>query len=411
MVEHRWFLQSSNRAKGRYYQAIYGHGRTRVRVVTLGYLADEVAERALANLQIGGEKVVGTPRAIVVDGHEVVVGYDDDQLRAFAMGTSERVVEGLEARVRAQQAAALVAAGNYKDLPLRDYVHTVWTPVRRREAAEGTLKREAWMWDKILPVLGHVALGRIDGMRIDQFLNSKETWSGRTRAIALNTIRNALKYAVECGILEELPRTRRVKDSTKRVSGRPVALLPEEVERILAEAASDAHRALYCYALATGARKTEASSLAWEDIDWEANTAHVRGTKTAQADRVIPLPPMARRALEALWKQLGEPKVGPCFVYKGKAIGDWKKGFRQAAKRAGIERRVYPTLARHTFCTLAAMNGVPKSATKEMMGHSSRSVMVDVAYDNPHPQMVADAMAAFDPLAKSGSGKRKTKRG
>ena len=405
-TENRWSLQASNRSGGRYYQAVFGHGRTRVRVVTLGYLDDATAERALVNLRLGGERVAATPRPVVVtgadgEGREVVVGFTDDQVRRFALNADDRTVAEVEAEQAAESAAALIASGNYRDLPFRDFVNTVWIPVRRQEAASGTVERERWMWSKILPVLGHVALGRLDGMKIDQFLNGQDNWSGRTRAVALNTIRTALKYAVETGVLDDMPKTRTVKDSTKRVHGRPVALLPSEVAALLDSAPSPAHRALYAFAIATGSRKSEASAIAWPDVDWTANTVHVRGTKTERADRVIPLPPMARRELEALWESSGRPTTGPCFTYKGRPIGDWKKGLRAAAKRAGIERRVFPTLARHTFCTLAAVNGVPKSATKEMMGHSSRSIMVDVAYDNPHPQQVREAMAAFDPLSRT----------
>ena len=41
--------------------------------------------------------------------------------------------------------------------------------------------------------------------------------------------------------------------------------------------------------LYSGMRRNEALTLQWEDIDWQNNKIHIRGTKTEKSDRIIPI--------------------------------------------------------------------------------------------------------------------------
>jgi hypothetical protein len=55
-------------------------------------------------------------------------------------------------------------------------------------------------------------------------------------------------------------------------------------------------------------------------------------------------------------------------------------------------------VARHTFATGCALSGIPKAVTREMLGHSEKSELLENAYTNPAFSQLADAMKAFTRL-------------
>jgi site-specific recombinase XerD len=55
-------------------------------------------------------------------------------------------------------------------------------------------------------------------------------------------------------------------------------------------------------------------------------------------------------------------------MYSGSSIG---KIVTAAASEAGIERRVYPHMLRHSFATLLMERGVELRLIQEALGHSS----------------------------------------
>ncbi|MCK6518735.1 site-specific integrase [Myxococcota bacterium] len=401
----QWTLQSSKRPRGVYFQAVYGRPPRR-RVVTLGYLSQEDADRQLATLRAHGEK---TTTVVLLDGQLVPFSdeiaaqgnpiYDDDAIRLIATCGVE--TQSWDAFFREQTVKAAVASGSIADLPLADYWRSVWAPVRKVEAAPGTVERETWLWErKLLPVLGGVSVRKIDGVLVERFLVGQTTWGGATKRLALNALRCALKYAVDVGALPALPKLRPVKGSTKRTLPRPVALTAQEATLLLVHAPSPAHRACWAYAMGQGLRPSEATCLDWSDVSWAEQTVRVRGTKTSTSDRLVPLTPATLGELLPYWSKLGSPTTGPAFVWRGKPLGSWKRALDLACDRAGFapERRVFPNLFRHTFATSAALAGLPKAITKELLGHSARSEMLELAYTNPNPVQVREALAGMTRL-------------
>lgn len=400
-----WALQGAKRPKGRYYQAIWGKGSKR-RLVTLGYLSSPEAATALRRLQVRGDELV----QLRLPGGELVTPdddrasqgvpvYDDEQIRACTRGELPKVkgkkgAKGAKASIPTFQveepggesAASKTRRFDPARLSLSTYWETVYWPVRQREVCAGTVRRELWYWtQRVLPALGKVLLRDVSGHLLDRFLSSHSEWSGSARRICLNAVRCLLKYAAETGVIGEV-KTRPVKGSTLRVRSRPVALSSSEVLALLAEAPSPAHRALWAYAVGQGLRPAEASTLRWDDVDWARGRLRVRGTKNVLADRVVPLTPATRGELEPYWRGLGCPQAGHAFLWRRRPIVEWGNALSAAAARAGLDqdgRRIFPYLLRHTFATGACLAGVPKTAVKELLGHSSASEMLDLIYSNP----------------------------
>lgn len=399
-----WTLQRTTRPKGSYYQAVYGRPPGRRRTITLGYVSQEDADALLVGLRLQGAHlttvVLPSGELVAFDDPRAPQGrplYDDDSIRLGArVGASGEQV--FDHAVDEAAFKAAVQSGDLGALPVREFLSRVFAPVREREVAPATWKREKQIWGQILPVLGDLQVKAITGLHVERFLTSRTTWGGGVRKVALATLRALLRYAVEIGVLEAIPRIRSVKGATKRVRSRPVALLPEQVAAILDHASTPVHRAIFALAFGQGLRPSEASKTAWEDVDWSKGLLHVRGTKTALSDRVVPLTPATVAELRPYWESLGKPVSGPAFIFRGKPFREWENAFSGAARRAGLKIKVHPYLTRHTFATSCALAGVPKAVTKEMLGHSQSSELLESAYTNPHSSQIAEAMSKLTRL-------------
>jgi integrase len=400
----QWTLQKTSRPKGAYYQAVWGRPPGRRRTITLGYVSQEEADTLLLGLRLQGAKLVVV---VLPDGQLVPFDdprapqgrslYDDDSIRLGArVGASGD--QSFDAHLDEAAFKAAVQSGDLGALPLREFLERVFSPVREREVAPATWKRERQIWGQILPVLGDLQVKAITGLHVERFLTSRTTWGGGVRKVALATLRALLKYAVEIEVLDQLPRLRPVRGATKRVRARPVAILPEQVAAILDHASTPVHRAIFALAFGQGLRPSEASGTDWGDVDWQRGLIHVRGTKTALSDRTVPLTPATLTELRPYWEGLGKPTSGPAFIFRGKPFREWENAFSGAARRAGLEINVNPYLARHTFATSCALAGVPKAVTKEMLGHSEKSELLESAYTNPHSSQIAAAMQALTRL-------------
>ncbi|PYO42619.1 MAG: site-specific tyrosine recombinase XerD [Gemmatimonadetes bacterium] len=159
----------------------------------------------------------------------------------------------------------------------------------------------------------------------------------------------------------------------------PAVLSVAEVEKLLEPASEEPlamrDRALLEFAYATGARVSEVVGVKLQDLVYEEGLVRVFG-KGAK-ERVVPI---GRRALGAV--ALYAREVRPSLDRgKGKGVlflnargtplsrvGAWGI-IKQAARRAGLTKRVTPHTLRHTFATHLLEGGADLRAVQEMLGH------------------------------------------
>ena len=161
----------------------------------------------------------------------------------------------------------------------------------------------------------------------------------------------------------------------KTPSKLPVVLTPEEVTRMIDAAPSLLHRTILIVLYATGIRRTEASLLKVTDIDSERMVIHIRQGKGSR-DRDVPMTPKLLEALREYfrWKR---PKA---YLFPST---DGKRGVEQpisdetvwyaccqAAKRAGIKKRVSPHTPRHSFATTLLEAGADLRTIQILLGHA-----------------------------------------
>jgi integrase/recombinase XerD len=160
----------------------------------------------------------------------------------------------------------------------------------------------------------------------------------------------------------------------KKVIRLPVVLSQEEVARLIDSAIIPFHRVILMTLYATGVRRAELVHLKVTDIDSERMVVRVRGGK-GRKDREVMLSPVLLEALREHWRR-HKPKE---WLFPGgknhtadRPINSKVVWFacHEAAKRAGLEKKVYPHILRHCFATHLLENGTDLRRIQMLLGHS-----------------------------------------
>jgi site-specific recombinase XerD len=141
----------------------------------------------------------------------------------------------------------------------------------------------------------------------------------------------------------------------KRPERLPVILSEEEVARLIESAATSYHRVILMTLYGAGLRREELCRLKVTDVDSQRMVLHVRQGK-GHKDRDVTLSPRLLEVLRDYWKWR-KPKtyLFPSYHSKRREQPINSKtvyhAVCEAARRAGIQKKVYPHLLRHSWAT------------------------------------------------------------
>jgi integrase/recombinase XerD len=159
----------------------------------------------------------------------------------------------------------------------------------------------------------------------------------------------------------------------KRQDRLPVILSEEEVARLIESAITSYHRVILMTLYGTGLRREELCRLKVTDIDSQRMVVHVRQGK-GNKDRDVTLSPRLLEVLRDYWKWR-KPKtyLFPSLYHKqpeqpidSKTV--WY-AVREAARRAGIQKKVSPHLLRHSWATHLLERGTDLKTIQVLLGH------------------------------------------
>jgi site-specific recombinase XerD len=156
----------------------------------------------------------------------------------------------------------------------------------------------------------------------------------------------------------------------KKNKGLPNILTVYEVKKLIQVTNNPKHKLIIKIIYGTGLRVSEVVSLRKEDINFEENLIKVRLGK-GKKDRFVKLPESIKLELKAIcdltnskylfWSQRG----GRLTTKTIQSI------LKNSSKKAGIKKRVYPHLLRHSFATHLLEQGTDLRVIQKLLGHSS----------------------------------------
>jgi len=159
----------------------------------------------------------------------------------------------------------------------------------------------------------------------------------------------------------------------KRPERLPVILSEEEVARLIESASTSYHRVILMTLYGTGLRREELCRLKVTDVDSQRMVIHVRQGK-GRKDRDITLSPRLLEVLRAYWKwRKPTTYLFPSYHSKRREQPIHSKtvyyAVREAARRAGIKKKVSPHLLRHSWATHLLERGTDLKTIQMLLGH------------------------------------------
>jgi integrase len=282
-----------------------------------------------------------------------------------------------------------------------------WLDSIRATVRESTYERYAILARRhIASVLGNVKLDKLTALQVQALYRTKldEGLSNGTvrnlHVILLSAFKQAVKWnLVRHNVCQRVTPPRRTQHEIKPLS-------KEQVKVLLNAALDDPLFPLYLLAVTTGMRQAELLALAWDCVDLDAGTVHVKRTvwkgkvsvpKTPRSLRSIRLSRMAANALRKHREQRnGSPWVFPNQV--GKPMdrhGFSSRRWKPLLKRAGLPHSTRFHDLRHTCATLLLSQGINPKVISDMLGHSDVGFTLSV-YAHVLPSMQQQAADSMD---------------
>lgn len=190
----------------------------------------------------------------------------------------------------------------------------------------------------------------------------------------------------------------------------PVVLSEEEILAFFKHAGVLKHRAVLMLCYGSGLRITEAVSLKAENIDSKRMLIHVQQGKGAK-DRYTVLSHRSLLLLRKYW-QFQRPAD---WLFPGTKAGTHiqpatiQDVCRDAARLAGITKRVTPHMLRHSFATHLLESGTDTRAIQVMLGHAR--IDTTARYTSVTPQTISRTGSPLDRLPTEKEVPPKKKRG
>lgn len=209
----------------------------------------------------------------------------------------------------------------------------------------------------------------------------------------LNVHVNALKFLMEEVLHKRV--TWRIKYS-KVPKALPVFLTKDEVLRLFAAVENEKHRLALELMYSAGLRVSEVISLKAVDFEFERNIGWVRHGK-GNKDRPFIIADCLK---ERLKKHIAS--AGDGWIFQGRNgehlhARSVQEIVRDAARKAGIKKKVHPHSLRHSFATHLIENGYSVSAVQPLMGHSSAETTM--VYVHMVPSAFISVKSPYDEIS------------
>lgn len=335
--------------------------------------------------------------------------------------------------IKHDERAAEIKAGVYKAnkaITVSEYFHE-WLERRRPHLRGGTIYHYETIFTKhVAPVIGDVSMKKVERRQVLAIQEKTTKKSGITVANkAIFLLKTLFKAAMQDEILirSVADGVKKLTDKTKRPARETIhrELTDEELHIFFKYASISQYAPVFRFMLYTGMRVGECGGLEWKDIDWKKDVIHVRRTmsmgvngrielgattKTTAGIRDVGMNTNIRAILSKQWELYAGTHgkmislLSPVFptpeggrITSIKATSALRNILKHAEKHGEPLARFSTHAFRDTFASRAIRAGMPPNTLKEILGHSSLSMTMDL-YAHVSKEDKKKAMQALEAI-------------
>ena len=204
--------------------------------------------------------------------------------------------------------------------------------------------------------------GGVDSESAKKFLLQKLSNNGNPSSIGHNVF--AIRY-----FFKEILKKRLDLPNPKRNKVIPEILTSEEIKKMINITSNFKHRLILKILYGCGLRVNELINLKKQDINFEEDLIKVNLGK-GKKDRFVKIPESIKKELNSYFNLNTSENLFPSNRGGKLTKKSILQVVKNAGKKAGIKKRVYPHLLRHSFATHLLENGTDLRVIQKLLGHS-----------------------------------------
>ena len=242
----------------------------------------------------------------------------------------------------------------------------------------------------VSPQIGHKSLGDVRSVECQRILNS---CSGMSFSHCTK-LKQELSFIFEKAVDNMMIRSNPAKKLTlpECEKGQRRSITDHERKHLCLVYENDPYYLLFMLILKCGCRPEEAVNLIGRDIDHDSRLLHIRGTKTKNSDRYVPIPedifdaikntkPFDPVAVNREGHKHTESSYNRLCAHlkRDMNISMGCKVYRNALiPPLPLADDFVPYCLRHTYCTDLCKAGVDVRTAQRLMGHANISITADI---------------------------------
>ena len=284
--------------------------------------------------------------------------------------------------------------------------------VYKHDTGEASLSSTRYRLNKhMLSRIGSMPLKSVKPTHLQQILNDSSGMSFSHVTKLYQEMSFIFEKAVDNGLLNTNPADKLAKP--KSVKGSRRSLTAYETEHFLKVCNAEPAYRVFELMFYCGCRPGEAITAIGKDIDTSGGSPrlHIRGTKTDNADRYVPIPAVFYAKIKDTPPFL---PIAPNRDNRKHSDSSYKRAYLHLERDLNISMgcKVYrnqlqppfplaedfvPYCLRHTYCTNLAKSGVDVRTAQKLMGHSNIQMTANIYthVDASQIQVAADKLDAF----------------